>query len=134
MIEIAGTALSSSAGAASAASQKSNLDYESFLKLLVTTMKNQDPTKPNDPAQTLAQLASFSVVEQGIKTNSKLDALMSAAAGGQAGALIGKVVRSEDGLTSGIVVSVEIGTKGLRAQIADGRWVEITSGLLVSVP
>lgn len=134
MIEIAGTALSSSAGAASAASQKSNLDYESFLKLLVTTMKNQDPTKPNDPAQTLAQLASFSVVEQGIKTNSKLDALMSAAAGGQAGALIGKVVRSEDGLTSGIVVSVEIGTKGLRAQIADGRWVEITSGVLVSVP
>lgn len=134
MIEIAGTAHSSSAGAASAASQKSNLDYESFLKLLVTTMKNQDPTKPNDPAQTLAQLASFSVVEQGIKTNSKLDALMSAAAGGQAGALIGKVVRSEDGLTSGIVVSVEIGTKGLRAQIADGRWVEITSGVLVSVP
>ena len=134
MIEIAGTALSSSAGAASASSQKSNLDYESFLKLLVTTMKNQDPTKPNDPAQTLAQLASFSVVEQGIKTNSKLDALMSAAAGGQAGALIGKVVRSEDGLTSGIVVSVEIGTKGLRAQIADGRWVEITSGVLVSVP
>jgi flagellar basal-body rod modification protein FlgD len=134
MIEIASTALSSSAGAASAASQKSNLDYESFLKLLVTTMKNQDPTKPNDPAQTLAQLASFSVVEQGIKTNSKLDALMSAAAGGQAGALIGKVVRSEDGLTSGTVVSVEIGSKGLRAQIADGRWVEITSGVLVSAP
>lgn len=134
MIGIAGKAFSASAGTATAASQKSNLDYESFLKLLVTTMKNQDPTKPNDPAQTLAQLASFSVVEQGIKTNAKLDALMSAAAGGQAGALIGKVVRSEDGLTSGTVVSVEIGSEGLRAQIADGRWIEITSGVLVSAP
>lgn len=132
MMEIAGTALAASSGAAAAASQKSNLDYDSFLKLLIATMKNQDPTQPNDPAQTLAQLASFSVVEQGIKTNAKLDALMSAAAGGQAGALIGKVVRSEDGLISGAVVAVEIGAEGLRAQIADGRWIEITSGVLVS--
>jgi len=110
----------------------SNLDYDSFLKLLVATMKNQDPTQPNDPAQTLAQLASFSVVEQGIKTNVKLDALMSAAAGGQAGALIGKTVWSQDGLVSGTVVAVEIGADGLRAQVIDGRWVDITDGVLVS--
>ena len=133
-MEISGTALAASAGGTTATAQKTNLDYDSFLKLLVSTMKNQDPTQPNDPAQTLAQLASFSVVEQGIKTNAKLDAMMSAASGGQAGALIGKVVRSEDGLIGGTVVSVEIGADGLRAQIADGRWIAITSGVLVSAP
>ena len=37
-----------------------SLDYNAFLQLLIAQMKNQDPTKPTDPAQFIAQLASFS--------------------------------------------------------------------------
>ena len=55
-------------------------------------MKNQDPTKPTDPAQFVAQLASFSSVEQAIKTNSKLDSLMTSMALSQAEGIIGRTV------------------------------------------
>ena len=50
-----------------------SIDYNAFLRLLIAQMKNQDPTKPMDLAQFMAQLASFSNVEQGIKMNQKLD-------------------------------------------------------------
>src|SRR5581483_10586188 len=39
-----------------------SLDYDAFLRLLIAQMKNQDPTKPTDPSQFVAQLASFSSV------------------------------------------------------------------------
>ncbi len=52
------------------------LNYESFLKLLVAQMKNQDPTQPMDATQQIAQLATFSQVEQTIKTNSNLESLL----------------------------------------------------------
>ncbi len=35
-----------------------------FLQLLITQLKNQDPTQPVDQAQTLSQLAQFSTLEQ----------------------------------------------------------------------
>ena len=59
-------------------SAKANVDYESFLKLLVAELKNQDPTQPMDSTQYMAQLASFSQVEQSIQTNTKLDQLLQA--------------------------------------------------------
>ena len=65
-----------SASTASATAQAATVDYNSFLKLLVQEMKNQDPTSPTDPTQYLGQLASFSNVEQAIQTNSKLDTLL----------------------------------------------------------
>jgi flagellar basal-body rod modification protein FlgD len=43
-------------------------DKDMFLKLLVAQMKYQDPTKPTDASQFLAQTAQFTLVE-------KLDAL-----------------------------------------------------------
>ena len=56
----------------------STLDYNAFLGLLIAELKNQDPTKPMDSAQYIAQLASFSNVEQSVKANAKLDSLISA--------------------------------------------------------
>lgn len=53
-------------------------DFETFLQLLTTQMKNQDPSKPLDSNEFIAQLASFSAVEQQINTNTKLDSLLNA--------------------------------------------------------
>ena len=43
-----------------------------FLQLLVTQLKNQDPTNPVDGTQFVAQLAQFSQLEQIINMNSSL--------------------------------------------------------------
>ena len=50
--------------------------FDFFLKLLTTQLKNQDPTEPIDTTQMSAQIAQYSSVEQQIKTNDKLDALI----------------------------------------------------------
>lgn len=46
-----------------------------FLKLLVAQLKNQDPLKPQDNAQFVAELAQFSNLEQTIGINERLDNL-----------------------------------------------------------
>ena len=46
-----------------------------FLKLLVTQLKNQDPSKPQDGTQFVAQLAQFSGLEQSIQMRQDLDAI-----------------------------------------------------------
>jgi len=53
-------------------------DFETFLKLLTSQLRNQDPLKPLDSTEFVAQLASFSAVEQQVNTNTKLDQLLGA--------------------------------------------------------
>lgn len=113
-------------------SRKSGIDYDSFLKLLIATVQNQDPTQPNDPAEMLSQLASFSSVEQGIKLNEKLESLLAISSAGQAASLIGKNVSSIDGSTSGIARSVEMRTSGLVVILEDGKRLSVSDGLRVS--
>lgn len=82
--------------------QKTEVDYNSFLRLLVAQMKNQDPTNPMDSTQYVAQLASFSQVEQSVQMNNKLDQILQGSALSQAGDLIGNQITSADGTRTGI--------------------------------
>ena len=50
-------------------------DFNTFLKMLTTQLKNQDPLKPIDSADYAVQLATFSGVEQQVKTNQLLENL-----------------------------------------------------------
>ena len=52
------------------------LGKDEFLKLLVAQLANQDPTKPQDSSQFVAQLAQFSALEQQQNTVSRLDTLL----------------------------------------------------------
>jgi flagellar basal-body rod modification protein FlgD len=121
------TASDTTAAAASA----NSLDYDSFLQLLIAQMKNQDPTKPTDPAQLVAQLASFSSVEQAIKTNSKLDSLMTSMALSQAEGIIGRTVVSDDGTIAGTVVGMRVISGGAVAILEDGRELPLGAGVTV---
>lgn len=44
--------------------RSTNVDKDTFLTLLVTQLKNQDPTDPQKNEEFIAQLATFSSLEQ----------------------------------------------------------------------
>lgn len=51
------------------------VDFQSFLRLLTAQLRNQDPLSPLDSTQFVAQLASFSTVEQLVSANDRLGAI-----------------------------------------------------------
>ncbi len=57
---------------AGAGSTSQGLDKNAFLSLLVTQLKNQDPTSPQDDSAFAAQLAQFSSLEQLQQANQTL--------------------------------------------------------------
>ena len=75
-------------------------DFESFLTLLTAQLRNQDPLSPLDSTEFIAQLASFSGVEQQISTNDRLDKLLEQGVNGDVAAFaswIGRKVSTVDG-------------------------------------
>jgi flagellar basal-body rod modification protein FlgD len=109
-----------------------SLDYNSFLTLLIAQMKNQDPTKPADPSQFISQLASFSGVEQAIKTNNKLDTMMTSLALSQAEGFIGRTVASADGSVQGTVAGIRIVSGGAVAILETGQELPLAAGVTVT--
>jgi flagellar basal-body rod modification protein FlgD len=80
---------------ASALGNNQGLDKNAFLKLLVAQMKNQDPLKPMDNTDFVAQLAQFSNLEQVMGINTRLDTLTAQGQGLQnteISGLVGKTV------------------------------------------
>ena len=54
---------------------------DTFLKLLVAQLKNQDPTSPTDSTQFIGQLTQYSELEQLIGINGSVQKLTTPAAG-----------------------------------------------------
>jgi flagellar basal-body rod modification protein FlgD len=115
-----------------AKSSVGDMDYNAFLKLLIAQLKNQDPTKPMDSTQFVAQLATFSQVEQSINANNKLDSLLTSSALSLADSVIGHTVTSPDGETSGVVASVRITSEGPVATLVGGGELPLASGISIS--
>ena len=59
------TATHTAAGSGTAAlsNPKATLDKDGFLKLFITQLQHQDPSAPMDASESVAQMASFSMVE-----------------------------------------------------------------------
>lgn len=64
-------------------------DFETFLKMLTTQARYQDPLEPIDSSQYSAQLAQFSMVEQQVLSNDLLSALSTQLGGGTIGQVAG---------------------------------------------
>src|ERR1041384_3250172 len=74
-------------------------DINTFLKLLTSQLKNQDPLSPLDTNQFTSQLVQFSQVEQAINTNDKLTNPITLQSTNQLGgvlSMVGKTVKFAD--------------------------------------
>lgn len=101
-------------GGASSVSQSANLqqstiNQEEFLKILMTQLQFQDPLKPMDNQEFLAQMAQFSSLAQTAQINDRIDTLLSLQAANQSIGLIGKNVQvNRNGVPSvGVVTSIQ---------------------------
>jgi flagellar basal-body rod modification protein FlgD len=101
--------LATSAGGTASSGGTSALDslagnFTNFLSLLMTQLKNQDPTQPMDTDQFTTEIVQFTGVQQQVKTNSTLSQLIQLTQTGQAldGArMIGQVLTAS---SSGIAL------------------------------
>lgn len=113
------------------AKEKATVDYNSFLRLLVAQMRNQDPTSPTDSTQYFSQLASFSNVEQGLRTNDRLDALLAQGSMNQAGNLIGRTYT--DATHASRIEAVVIKSDGIDIRLANGATLRPGPGSTISI-
>ena len=114
------------------------LGKQDFLKLLMAQLQNQDPMKPMDDTQMIAQMAQFSALEatqqlqQTIQQSNNVQTIF------QAGALIGKYVQANnsDGTnTTGAVTGVDFtSTNGVVTPTlqVDGKDVDYSAIVKVS--
>jgi flagellar basal-body rod modification protein FlgD len=124
---VTSTAGSTSAGAitqtgTNALGSLSN-NFSDFLSMLMTQLRNQDPTTPLDANQFTSELVQFSSVEQQINTNTDLTQLIQltqASQVEQSSALIGKPVT----VTSS-QLSLQNGTAGVNFNTANPEPVVI---------
>lgn len=132
-MDVTSTSAVGAVPSAAAADQRTMmLDYNAFLRLLIAQIKNQDPTQPTDAAQQIAQLASFSNVEQAIKMNAKLDTLMTSFALSQADGVLGRTITSSDGSVSGTVAALRIVSGGAVAVLENGQELLLGPGVTIT--
>ncbi|MBB2899646.1 flagellar basal-body rod modification protein FlgD [Kineococcus radiotolerans] len=112
-----------------AAVAKTKTDKDMFLKLLVAQLKYQDPSKPADTTQFMAQTAQFSALETMQQVATSSGSMLAAQNKLQASTLIGQTVSyaGEDGTAkSGVVRSASFtqgsagGTNGEPVLNVDG--------------
>jgi flagellar basal-body rod modification protein FlgD len=107
------------------------VDYNQFLNLLIAEIKNQDPTQPMDPTQSVTQLATISGVQQAMQSNATLSSLLTSSSLSQAEQLVGQTITSADGSTSGQVASVNVSATGSTATLTNGNTVTLSNGVSV---
>ncbi len=119
------------------AGQSGNIGIQDFLKILTSQLNNQDPLKPVDNQEFVAQIAQFATLEQSRQLNSKIDALLSAQSSAQSIGLLGKTVDASVGgkVISGRVsaLSLASGQPMLSVTSGSGVPVEVTLGQILNI-
>jgi flagellar basal-body rod modification protein FlgD len=98
-------------------------NFDQFLGLLTTQLKNQSPLDPLDANQFTQQLVQFSSVEQQLKTNDLLTKMAQNFGGG--GASGGKLTAAGAAALIGTKVSVDASTTGVTPRVDgtyDAKW------------
>jgi flagellar basal-body rod modification protein FlgD len=117
-MDIASTLNTAAGTTSSTSTAESRLigDYDSFLLLLTTQLKNQDPLAPLDATQFVSQLSQFASVEQMITSNQKLDQIISSLGANSIMADIGLIGRTVE--VAGSTAELTDGNLSLRYTLA----------------
>ncbi|HSV79497.1 MAG TPA: flagellar hook capping FlgD N-terminal domain-containing protein [Ramlibacter sp.] len=93
-----------------AATPGNALGLQDFLKILLTQLNYQDPLKPLDNQEFMAQVAQFTALEQSQRANEKLALLIANQAALQSVGLIGRSVEVDtaSGKVTGTVTSLSL--------------------------
>jgi flagellar basal-body rod modification protein FlgD len=83
---------SSAAIGAGTAGQSANISIQDFLKILTAQLNNQDPLKPVDNEEFVAQIAQFATLEQSRQLNTKIESLLSVESSVQSVGMLGRTV------------------------------------------
>ena len=123
---ISGTDAGTAAAATSGQRRALGANFDTFLTLLTTQLRNQDPTNAMDTQQMTQQLVAFAGVEQQLALNDNMQALITLQQGSQliaAAPLMGRVVEVESDR-----LALQGGTATLRlpAATAAAREAEVT--------
>jgi flagellar basal-body rod modification protein FlgD len=96
------------APAATGVATNSTLGQEDFLRILLTQLQFQDPLKPIDNQEFIAQLAQFSGLEINRQVSEKTDTLLTIQAATQSLGLIGRTVEvnTDGGAQVGTVTAI----------------------------
>lgn len=94
------------------------VSQNTFLTLLITQLKNQDPMNPQDSTQFVSQLAQFTSLEQMTQLNQNFNSVLDNSAAG----LIGQTVtvadqNSQTGFTTGQVSGIVYYANGPAVQV-----------------
>jgi len=102
-------AIGAVADSSSAVTQNAGIGQEDFLRILLAQLRFQDPLKPVDNQQFVAQLAQFSALELSRQQSERIEQLAGIQATDQAVNLLGRTVEignADGGSTVGNVTAV----------------------------
>ena len=91
-------------------------NFDSFLQLLTTQLKNQNPLEPMDTNEFTNQLVQFSSVEQSVKTNTNLEKLLEMTASNSSTAMVGYI--GKEVVADGAETRLENGTATWNYELA----------------
>ena len=117
--------------------QANGMGMQDFLKILLTQLTYQDPLKPMDNQQFMAQMAQFTSLQQTQQLNEKTDALLSTQASLQSVGLLGRTVEigSGTGTITGTVKALSLvsDTPQLTLETTGGTLTGISLSQITSV-
>jgi flagellar basal-body rod modification protein FlgD len=111
---------------ASAREAGRSLGKEDFLKILLTQLTHQDPTRPLEDKEFVAQMAQFSTLEQMTNMNGEISKMLGLLGKNQALGLLGRTVEIMDGTTAITGTVEEVAGSEFPQVRVDGRFYDVS--------
>ena len=112
------------------------INQADYLKLFMQELTYQDPLKPLDNREFMAQMAQFSSLQEARTTNESLVELLGMTSGTQSLALLGKKVRIKDAEGEATVTKVAFHEKEppkINVALKNGELSEVELGQIMEV-